>query len=56
MKLVTKAKNDNKINIDPPSYAQLQANFEKIEIDNRKLLRYSWINFPLSYTQVSSVI
>ena len=52
MKLLSKAKQEEKIKIEPPSYAQLQASFEKIEDANRKLLKYAWINFPLSYTQV----
>ena len=53
MKLLAKAKEEKKINVEPPSYAQLQASFERIENSNRKLLRYGWINFPLSYTQVT---
>ena len=53
MKLLAKAKEEKKITVEPPSFAQLQASFERIENTNRKLLRYGWINFPLSYTQVS---
>ena len=52
MKLLARAKSDQKITIEPPSYANLQSSFEKVENVNRKLLRYSWINFPLAYTQV----
>ena len=52
MKLLAKAKAEDKITIDPPSYANLQGSFEKIESVNRKLLRYAWVNFPLAYTQV----
>ena len=52
MKLLARAKASDKISIEPPSYANLQSSFEKIEFLNRKLLRYAWINFPLSYTQV----
>ena len=52
MKLLARAKADQKINIEPPSYANLQGSFEQIENVNRKLLRYAWINFPLAYTQV----
>ena len=52
MKLLAKAKEEKRINVEPPSFAQLQASFERIENSNRKLLRYGWINFPLSYTQV----
>ena len=53
MKLLAKAKQEKLINIEAPSYAQLQGSFEKIENVNRKLLRYAWINFPLAYTQVN---
>ena len=52
MKLLARAKSDKKITIENPSYANLQASFEKVENANRKLLSYSWINFPLAYTQV----
>ena len=52
MKLLARAKQDGKIKIEPPSYANLQASFEQIECVNRKLLRYAWVNFPLAYTQV----
>jgi hypothetical protein len=52
MKLLSKAKEEERIKIDAPIYAQLQGSFQKIEDVNRKLLRYAWINFPLSYTQV----
>ena len=52
MKLLSKAKQENKIKMEAPCYAQLQGSFEKIENANRKLLKYAWINFPLSYTQV----
>lgn len=53
MKLLARAKSDEKIKIEPPCYANLQASFEKIESVNRKLLRYAWVNFPLAYTQVT---
>ena len=52
MKLLARAKSDKKITIENPSYANLQSSFEKVENANRKLLSYSWINFPLAYTQV----
>ena len=52
MKLLARAKSDKKITIENPCYANLQAAFEKVENANRKLLSYSWINFPLAYTQV----
>ena len=56
MKLLARAKSDGKITIEAPSYANLQASFEKIEAVNRKLLRYAWVNFPLAYTQVCFLI
>ena len=52
MKLLSKAKQDKKIQMEAPCYAQLHGGFEKIENANYKLLKYAWINFPLSYTQV----
>ena len=52
MKLLARAKETDRISIEPPSYANLQSSFETIEMGNRKLLRYAWINFPLAYTQV----
>ena len=54
MKLLARAKSDEKIKIEPPCYANLQASFEKIESVNRKLLRYAWVNFPLAYTQLAT--
>ena len=56
MKLLARAKQDGRIKIEPPSYANLQASFEQIESVNRKLLRYAWVNFPLAYTQVCLVL
>ena len=46
MKLLARAKADNKVKIESPAYANLQASFEQIENVNRKLLRYAWVNFP----------
>ena len=54
MKLLTRAREEEKIKIDPPCFANLQSCFEKIEDCNRKLLSYGWVNFPLAYTQVQS--
>ena len=50
--LITQAKNTGKIKLDPPILASLQSGFENIEAQNRKLLNYSWVNYPLPYTQV----
>ena len=50
--LITQAENTGKIKLDPPILASLQSGFENIEAQNRKLLNYSWVNYPLPYTQV----
>ena len=50
--LITQAKKTGKIKLDPPILASLQSGFENIETQNRKLLNYSWVNYPLPYTQV----
>ena len=50
--LIVQAKNKGKIKLDPPILASIQSGFEDIETQNRKLLNYSWVNYPLPYTQV----
>ena len=50
--LIIQAKNKGKIKLEPPILASIQAGFEDIETQNRKLLNYSWVNYPLPYTQV----
>ena len=52
MKLITRAKDEGRIKIAEPVFANLQSSFEEIESCNRKLLSYGWVNFPLAYTQV----
>ena len=54
--LITQSKNEGKIKLDPPILANLQSGFEDFEASNRKLLNYSWVNYPLPYTQVSNQI
>ena len=54
-KLITRARIDEKIQMDPPSYNNLQNSFDKIESANRKILNYGWVNFPLAYTQVTTI-
>ena len=54
-KLITRARIDEKVQIDPPSYNNLQNSFDKIESANRKILNYGWVNFPLAYTQVATI-
>ena len=53
MKLLTRAKDEGKIKIADPVFANLQSSFTEIEDCNRKLLSYGWVNFPLAYTQVT---
>jgi len=53
MKLLTRAKDEGKIKIADPVFANLQSSFTEIEDCNRKLLSYGWVNFPLAYTQVA---
>jgi len=56
MRLITKAFVEKKIDIPAPVYSHLQGAFDSIERNNRKLLNYGWMNFPLAYTQVATVI
>ena len=35
-------------------FSQLQRSFDEIENCNRKILNYSWLHFPLAYTQVAT--
>ena len=53
LKLLSKARRDKKIDIEAPIFGQIQSKFEEIEISNRKILNYGWVNFPLAYTQVA---
>ena len=54
-KLLTRARVEGKIKIEAPVYANLQTKFDAIELANRKILNYGWVNFPLAYTQVATV-
>ena len=54
MRLITNAFVEKKIDIPAPVYSHLQGAFDSIERNNRKLLNYGWMNFPLAYTQVSA--
>ena len=53
LKLLSKARRDKKIEIEAPIFGQIQSKFEEMEISNRKILNYGWVNFPLAYTQVA---
>ena len=54
-KLIQRARTEGKISIEPPVYANLISSLDYIEGQNRKILNYGWINFPLAYTQVASI-
>ena len=54
MKLLTRARNEGKIKIEAPVFANLISSFKDIETANRKVLNYGWVNFPLAYTQVAT--
>ena len=53
-KLLTQARNEGKIKIEAPAYNGLQSKFDSVELSNRKILNYGWVNFPLAYTQVAT--
>ena len=55
MKLLTKARSEGKVKIEPPIFGNLISSFEAIETANRKILNYGWVNFPLAYTQVATI-
>ena len=54
MKLLARARQEGKVQIEPPIFANLQSSFDSIETANRKILNYGWVNFPLAYVQVAS--
>lgn len=56
MKLLSQARDEGKIHMEPPVYSNLQNAFDELERNNRKLLNFSWVNFPLAYTQIATVI
>ena len=55
VKLLQRARTEGKVNIEPPVYASLMNSIDYVEVCNRKILNYGWINFPLAYTQVATV-
>ncbi len=55
MRLLVRARSEGKIHVDPPLFNGLLSAFEPIEINNRKILNYGWINFPVAYTQVVTI-
>ena len=54
-KLITKARADGKIKLEPPCYMNLQVSFGDIDAANLKLLNYGWVNFPMAYVHVAHV-
>ena len=54
MRLISNAFDEKKIDIPAPVFSHLQGTFDSIERNNRMLLNYGWMNFPLAYTQVSA--
>lgn len=55
LKLLERARTENKIKMEAPIYSNLVSTFEYIEINNRKILNHGWVNFPLAYTQVATL-
>ena len=55
LKLLERARTEGKITIEAPVWSSLIGAFEYLEINNRKLLNYGWVNFPLAYTQVATL-
>ena len=55
IKLLTRedANHSSSFRLESPVFANLLSAIDKIESDNRKLLNYGWVNFPLAYTQVN---
>ena len=57
LNLVQNARKDDPIiKIEAPVYASLISAFDYLEGRNRRLLNHGWINFPLAYTQVKTLI
>ena len=56
MKLITKARTEKWVNIEPPVFSHLEGAFDKIEKNNRTLINYKKMNFPLAYSQVKCMI
>ena len=56
IRLLTSAHEDDKNmrRLESPVFANLLSAIDKIEANNRKLLNYGWVNFPLAYTQVAT--
>ena len=53
--LIERSRTGGKIEIPPPVFANLISSLDYITTNNRKILNYGWINFPVKYTQVASI-
>jgi len=54
LNLLCRARQEGKITLEPPVWANMVTAFEYVEDCNRKVLNYGWIEFPLAYTQVAT--
>ena len=53
MNLIQTAREEGRINIEPPAYNGLISAFDYLENCNRRIFNHGWVNFPLAYTQVN---
>ena len=54
LNLIQNARKNEKIKIEAAVFVNLISAFDNLEAQNRSLLNYGWINFPLAYTQVNT--
>ena len=54
LKLLSLARKDKKVTIEPPAFTNLQSSIDALEQANRKILNHGWVNFPLAYVQVAT--
>jgi len=55
LKLLQKARDNGKIKLEPPVYANMASALHDYDGQNRKVLNYGWIEFPIAYTQVATI-
>ena len=51
----TQCPNHTSSQVEAPIFASLINSFDYMEISNRKILNYGWVNFPLAYVQVATL-